>query len=437
MHERQFEIIGGSPSSAAVAAYGQLTSELELESHGGPNVEKPTAAMFRALLDAGPEIQTLLLRTSDYVFNHRRLYPGPVASLYRTSFVHLFATIYASKGLSFDDAKRIKAADWEEPLGFVVEELAKDNSEPIEIFYANMIARNASTPSRERSYSDELIAQLVSDRFGKGVRGLDYGCSLGIGAIQLLYKDQFPMEFQNVGAPTRGKQEDLTDRANVILARPKVFQQITGVDRGIFYSSELRRYDKTYREFALNGLRPSERNDPEYMNVINQLLRKVDKKKPEYNEEIDYDEQSGFEFFWGDFLKDEGLATFVQTHPDPFDVIMVNFVTQELSVEERYRMHGILVNLLSENGILIYNHQARIMPRRIARPAIENIVHYQTYATYPYRSKMHIFDNLNPRAGIQELMSYFDNRLRKLRLGMGRLVVNDEAVPIIDLVKNA
>lgn len=411
--------------------YNILIDEIEIQSYGGPNVELPTAAMFRALINSDEKVHKFLKEMSEWVLEKRHLDVGPAASLFRTSLIDFFSTYYESRGKEFFYSDLTNEDDWEEHMKILSEALENNDDQVMEILYSDLIFRNAPTPAKERSYTDELIGQLISERFPNGATGLDYGCSLGLGSLQLLYKEEYPMQFESV-ISDEPKKEDLTDKANSLLSRSKIFSTIVGMDQYPYYHNSKKRYDPAITRFALNGLRPSERNSTNYMDTLNALLNKKNMGSK------GYDENSPYSFFEGNLLNERDFSLFRENFSGTFDIIMANFVTQEVPPRERRLLHDKLCSLLSYNGVLIYNHQAYRTPGTVKKARIINIKHYKHYATKPYRSRMHVLDMLQVENGIQEIAHSYDNRLRRLMLKQsGKLVVNGNPEPVEDLVRNA
>ncbi len=239
------------------------------------------------------------------------------------------------------------------------------------------------------------------------------------------------MSFEKV-TDDEPEKEDLTDKANSILSRKRIFSRIVGMDQYAYYHNQKKHYDTAITRFSLNGLRPSERKDVNYMNTLQSLL---DKKNIGSE---GYDENSPYSFFEGNILDERDYYFLKEGFSGTFDIIMANFVTQEVPSWERRLLHDKLCSLLSDNGVLIYNHQAFIKPPTVKKARIVNIEHFKHYATKPYRSRMHVLDMLQEHNGIQEIAHSYDNRLRRLVLKQsGKLVVNGIPEPVDDLVRNA
>lgn len=407
--------------------YGQLMAELARQSKGGPGVEKQTAALFEAILDEA-ELQPVLAEAADHRIGKRDLKSAAAVSAIRSAFI----TYFRSAIPDFNDAERLKSEDWHEPLNTLKEDLKTMDSMAIGSFLMDVTHNETNTPVAERYFTDELIGQLTKDRFPGGIRGLDIGSSIMVGALQLIHKNDFPMRFQKVRGPGGPKKSDLTRKANAIVGREAVFKEIVCVDDALIYFNERGQYDSRIQDRAISCLRPSERNNPSYIARIKAL---TDTKQLGTST---YDKDSPVRFHPGNLLNPIELAFFKEQHPEPFDFIMVNYLTQELPPASQLKLHSVAVDLLSENGLLVYNHQAYIHPWNTPQPAsINNLHHYESFATTPFSSSMHLVDNLNPVKGIQEMMRYRDNRCQVVRLTAGRLVVNDMLVPIDDLVRHS
>ncbi|HSW85754.1 MAG TPA: hypothetical protein VLF79_04070 [Candidatus Saccharimonadales bacterium] len=426
-----YETSAQSGSSTKFASL-LLKSELISQTAGGPGVEPQTAAMFNYILNnGGPATNELVAMAASLTIQNRGVSRGAAASLFRTVIIDSLSTTYGDN--VFSDKDRTTVEDWQEPIDKLEQDLVSEHTDTFNKIETALIIFTAATPVRERYYNQELIAQLSRDRFPDGIRALDYGCSLFLGSLAIANKHLLPIEFENVSAevPGRKTDDDLTAQANLILAKESLFKQIVAVDTFPFYNEGRQGFDKWAAQFALHGLRPSERNNPAYMGEIKNLMNTKDRASSKY------DRNSIVKFQAADFLKREELVEFSEQYPDTFDLIMVNYVTQELNPQHRLKLHNLLCNLLSENGLLIYNHQAHI-DDSVEQPApIEAVQHYNTYATLPNRSRMHVVDRLLHPSWVQEAMSYYDNRCRIVRLGAGKLVVNGEAELIADLVRQS
>jgi hypothetical protein len=277
----------------------------------------------------------------------------------------------------------------------------------------------------------------VTDRFPDGERRLDVGSSIALGALQAWYKNEVPMKFARAGIEAVGKGSqtniDVKPNANAILSRPSNIREIVCVDKVPYYDEERQQWDEGYVGYALSGLRPSERNS-RYLDDAIALLDKKRKGKP------GYDENCGVKFHRADLLDIRDLSVFKDAHPEPFDFITVNYVTQELSFEEQIKLHEVLCGLLSYNGILIYVHQAAINPGHGNKGPVD-MVHIrpiERYATRPWQSNMHVQDNLHPdKKGLQHVMNFWDTRCKSVLFSpTGKLVVNGALEPVSDLVRN-
>lgn len=411
-----------------------LISEMSLQSQGGPNVEAPTAAMFMALLESDSiEIQNLVIDAADSAAR-RGIGYGPAVSGFRTSLIDFFRTKYEESGAEFSDEDLTKPEDWIDPIHLLHEDLTLAVSKAFDSIRSGITFREAATPVKERYASAAAVTQLVKERFPNGARGLSIGCSIMLGELQLKYSDEFPFSFESVTAPdgAKGQEIDLTDRANKLVGHPSVFSKVVGVDIFPVYNEYRQRYDADNAHFALSGWRPSERADPSYFKEANMLMAKKQTGAP------GYDPDCKVNFWQANLLESLDFAEFQEHNPEPFDVIVMNYVTQELRREDQVRLHEAASKLVSENGLIIYNHQAYIPPKHLKQPTpIQNVKHYKSYATMPYSSSMHIVDMMHPVRGLQEAMRYRDNRCQVVRLGVAKLMVNGALEPVSELFRNA
>lgn len=411
-----------------------LISEMSRQSQGGPNVETPTAAMFAALLESDSiEIQNLVIDAADSAAR-RGIGYGPAVSGFRTSLIDFFRTKYEESGAEFNDEQLVQPEDWADPMHLLHEDLTLAVSKAFDSIRAGITFREAATPVKERYASVAAVTQLVKERFPHGVRGLSIGCSIMLGELQLRYSDEFPFSFENVAAQegSNGAEIDLTEKANKLVGHAAIFKKVVGVDIFPIYDEARQRYDEDNAHFALSGWRPSERANPSYFRDARALMAKKQKGAP------GYDPSPSVIFQQANLLDRDDFADFKDRFPEPFDVIMMNYVTQELPLADQVRLHEAASQLVSENGLLIYNHQAYIPNKYQKQPTpIKNVRHYKSYATMPYSSSMHIVDMLHPVRGVQEAMRYRDNRCQVVRLGAAKLMVNGSLEPISELFKNA
>lgn len=409
----------------------KLIEELSLQSHGGPNVEPQTAAMFGALIqNTSPAIQSLLADAAEAAAL-RGIGNGPAVSGLRTTLIDYFRARTSEDGGDFSDANLYTVDDWKQPFDMLAEDLTSDHSMAVESVHAGLVFREAATPVKERYASVAAMTQLVRERFPQGVRALSIGCSIMVGELQLRYSDEFPMSFEKV---TYGKNrpKDLTEAANRLVQLPSLFNEVVGVDINALYYEDRQKYDTDTAHYALSGLRPSERSNPKYFNTVKALMSKMEKDK------TGFDPDSKVKFFQANLLDEAEKAAFSEKHPGKFDVIILNFMTQELPPEDQLRIHQVANDLTSDNGLIIYNHQAYIPSKYQTKPTdIKNVRHYKSYATLPYSSAMHIVDRLNPINGVQEAMKYHNNRCQRVRLGAAKLMINGTLESIADLIEHS
>jgi hypothetical protein len=434
----------GESLTDEATATGRLLHEIEIQAQGGPNVEPPTAAMFQAILleKDDPSIAYLLDGAASHALVRRGVSVGAATSALRTSFVDYFRAYYRQEfGEEFPDATLVSAEQWKPNIDLLKKDLLTDRSMAVSQLYSDITFREAATPIKERYFPPALIAHLVQERMtDQPWRVLDIGSSVPVGALQLRYQHDFPMSMHSVTElDARGAVAgDLTDRANDILSRPQLLGEIVCVDQYPVFNEKFQRFDEAYVEYALSGLRPSERSDHEYFNTLKAL---IDRKRKYYDGQTSssYDPDNGVTFHTGNLLHKHDLGTFKELFPEPFDLIIMNYVTQELATEQQIKLDRITDRLLSPEGIKIYNHQAYLVSTPQEHPApISDLRHWQSYATEPYRSNMHLRDNLHPVPGLQEPFNYLDNRCQTLRVSAyGKLVVNGELEPIADLIKNS
>lgn len=406
-----------------------LIGEMTLQAKGGPNVEDPTAAMFEAVLSErdDPHIRLLLEDAGESTIIRRGIKSAAAISALRTSLTSYFYARYEEQGQEFTDAHRTSREHWQEPFAALKDDLRNWESMAVGALHAGITYMTASTPVAERYYPAALLGQLTRDRHPQGKRVLDIGPSIGVGALQLMYSDEYSMAFDNVSIGS--SDEDVTKNVNEILSRTSPFREIVGVDTLKYYDEERQRFDQERARFSLSGLRPSERNNPAYYGRIKKLMEKKQKGAP------GYDPNCRVKFHQGNLLKAQDLDDFKQQFGEKFDLITVNYVTQEMPPQQQLKLHEVALELRSEDGLIVYIHQAHMRPGVTQPASIGNVKHYETYATLPWRSNMHVDDGLHPVTGVQEMMGFYDNRCRLARIGGGKLVVNGAVEPLSDLVK--
>ena len=427
-------------------AVEQVLEELEVQSAGGPAVEPETAAMLGAVVHHyrtetaldGPMHEFMHDFTVDNVLR-REIKPAAAVSLLLNLFVNYFTKFVIETCLTFSDAGISNPDDYNPHLETFKDDWVSEETVAIGGLKTGMTFRNASTSRHHRIVPVDLLAQLAADRFPDGALGLNNGCSIMLGDLFMHHKQEFADSFK-LGrvtyAPALGELgEDLTAKANALVARPAVIRHTIGVDSTPYYyeRGERSMYDRGNTEFALAGLRPSERNNPAYMAEVRSL---IGKKQPGSE---GYAADSKVTFHFGDLLDDADLAEFKEAHPDPLDFIVMTYLTQELSEANQARMHQIVNSLASDRALIVYIHQSFLIGGKPGAPRpYDWLIQYDDYATEPWRSVMHFTDKLNPhdREGVQEGMTFYDNSCQQVRLGRGQLVVNGKLVPIHDLVRN-
>ena len=409
-----------------------LRAELALQSHGGPNVEPPTAAMFGALLMSEHCAIKSLIDDAAERASARRITRGPAISALRTTLIDYFRLRSEANEETFSDASLLTPDDWTKPISMLAEDLQFAETDAVESIYAGLYFREAATPVKERYASIAAMTQLVSERFPAGARALSIGCSVMAGELQLLHSDEFPMSLQQVSLPDQARR-DVTPQVNQIVGRKMPFNQLVGVDINLLYDEAHQQYDRGNAHFALSGLRPSERNNPAYIGDLRLLMAKKQKGRPEYTPD------SGVIFHRANLIKPEELGEFNDQFPEPFDVIMMNFMTQELSPADQIRLHDVATQLVSDDGLIMYNHQAYIPPPLQNEPTdIGQVIHYSSYAITEYTSAMHYVDMLNPVRGVQEAMRFHDNRCQVARVNnLATLMVNGSLEPLSDLLAHS
>jgi hypothetical protein len=430
---------GHLPVSASYSGdgYQVLINELVTQCRPGPGVERPTAAMFNALLqyDDSLPVRSLLTEASAQMVR-RRIKPGAAASGLRATLVDYFRNRHLEDyGTEFSDAEFLHPQDWTASFIMLEDDVRTEKSMAASnLINVGLTFLDAATPVKERCLNVEEYSQLIAERFPNGARVLDYGSSVMAGPLFVMHKDKFmPTEFDQVTYQPLNSTKviDLTDKANTIRNRKTAISEFVCVDVFPVFDEVRKQYDQPFASHALSGLRPSERNNPTYFNELKAAMSLKQLGTAHY------DTDPKVTFKQANFLEEQDLNDFKDEFSKPFDIIVMNFVTQELAPEDQIRLHTIACSLLSDNGIILYNHQASIDGRVVQPSPIEAVRHYSSYASTPWLSNGHVFDSLHPIKGVQEMMNYYDNRCQRVRLGMGKLMVNGSLVPIGDLIQHA
>lgn len=416
----------------AVAA-DLLALEMRRQARGAEGVEPPTAAMFsRILQEQGYPLKPVLDEAAEFRIIRGGMKSSPAMSAVRSALIHHFR----QRIPDFSDAHRLSPEDWDEPVELLKEDLRRfdieGDSGRVGAFFFDLDVRPTATPIKSRYYLAELFAQLGgSERFPRGIRALDVGSSVMVGAQQLMSKDEFPMSFERVVIAPDDRDEyiDVTENAERLVARKSIFKEIVCVDSYPVYWETRGGYDTTLEEFAISCMRPSERSNKTYQDTVKALMAK-DKKASNIN------------FMWADLLTPSGLATFKEQYPEKFDMILVNYVTQELPPHDQRRLHHILGELLHKpgdgGGIILYVHPAYTHPVNVTQPVpIRNVRHYETHVK-PFRHSMHLVDNLYVPEGVQEVMSFRNNRCQDILVrASGGLMVRGTFQSIPDLLQDS
>jgi hypothetical protein len=431
-----------------------LIQKLREQSEGGPGVEPQTAAMFGAVIiaheaemhavdtDARP-ITELLNDTATEQIGVRNKNPAAAVTVLRTSLVHFFRRDSIEKNQpTFTDAKLWTPDHWQPGMDILSSALTENLSNAVTSLRANIIIRHGSTTVKERTAVLEMVAQLVGkNRFPAGMRGLDIGSGLMLSPIQHMNRGRFPLRMNYLGYREHGgRAQKLTKMVNTILQQETVFTEFVANDSAIIYHTHdhgsdrkiRKQYDRGSVEFAAAGFRPSERNDPHYMQMVQSMLDT--KQLGAWG----YDEHERVKFAWGNLLDDNELEDFIDEFAGTFDFISHSFLWQELSEDLQVKLHEVDKRLISPNGVIVHLHQAHLGEHGDGPAPKEAITSYTDYATKPNRSQLQIIDTANPHASdkVQRVATLRDNRCQVGTMGNATLWLNDEAVRFVDLIKD-
>ncbi len=394
-------------------------------------VEAPTAALMGRLaheMTQQSPLSDVLVGVAEARMNRDGMKSSPTVSAVRTATVHHGRMRIEN----FSDK------DWSKPenadrLVELINDDLENQATGIDVdslgtFLFDLDYRNTPTaPGGKRYTWAEFFAQLLGEsRFPYGIKALDVGPSIIVGAQQLMSKDKFPLRLEDVTVPSGGEEIDVTDVVRELLKRPSLFREIDCVDSEPVYWESRKEYDSTIGELAISAMRPiSERGDPAFVQEIRDLMA-IDK------------EASNISFMWADMLKASGRATFLERFRERYDMIIVNYVTQEMAWPDQRKLHHILCSLLRPpeegGGVLAYIHPAHIHPVNVTQPApIRNIRHYETHVG-PHRHRLHLTDNLYAPKKLQEIMSFEDNRCQRSRVYGGEVMLDGRLQSIPDLL---
>ena len=294
----------------------------------------------------------------------------------------------------------------------------------------NLKGKKVQTTIPERYSVPELIAQTVRERFPDGVDWLDVGSGIMEGARQIVYKDKYPMVFTKVSEHTsttpedtdQDKVDELTIKANRLLALPSLVNRFVCVDIQSVYQQSENRYDPGAVEWAKASLRPSEYMDKGFMMKFNGLLE---------------EEPDNIFFLQTDLLQESMRDTFLNAAPArSYDIISFVTMLHQLPIVSRLRMMHQAISMLKPNGLIIAQDFAYCAKPYAGHPiSPSGLRMYSDWFRTPYRYNTFVYDAAHQEKGFQMAFQSHDSRCRQIALGAGSLMVNGELQSVRKLIE--
>jgi len=403
-----------------------LFYELERQAQSPRGVDPQTAALYKALLaQRETSLTPVLIEAADFRIDRQGQTSSGAVGAVRSAL----ATYFSAVEPGFSDADRTTPEAWETPLKRLNDDLASLDGDEIGDFLYNLSFRPVATTLHYRALPPELMLQLVSERFPQGAKHLDVGSSGMITTRWQHRKQPGPLNFSEVYIPHDDNPSDtriiVTNKANAIVNRPSLLKESVCVDIVPVYHQDRQRYDGGFENWLKGCVRSSERNDAEFMAVLEALLQPDPTDK-------------NITFSLQDLTTARDQALFLEEQPELFDFITANNMIHQIQPTKRYGLLDFLTTRLSPNGLLIIDEFVYLHPANLKKPATFKNVRVYDHWHIPNRHRTLYYDNLNPVKCVQEALSFSDNsRVRKPRVESGTLITNDSAEPIADLIKNS
>jgi len=284
-------------------------------------------------------------------------------------------------------------------------EPAVSESERAERLWMNLVGDHVNTNPFTRAAPDELLMQVLTDRFPDGYTWLDIGSGMVEVPNQILAKDRYPFEpikmYRRLGrtAISAWKEApDLTQKANQLLNRPHRLKRVVAVDLINPYKS------MHNQNLARAALRPDELKNSHYMEKWDGLAK-------EHPDEL--------EFVEADFTNERDVRLFTKSiNSLKFDLITISTVQHQLSRKERMRMDMLALQQLADGGLLMKKDFIE------SRPSDPRANRFFKHWHLPGRYRAVVCDPANPSQGWQEIVRAMDSRCTDLAIGWGVLAVN-------------
>ncbi|MDB5168964.1 MAG: hypothetical protein JWO41_320 [Candidatus Saccharibacteria bacterium] len=314
--------------------------------------------------------------------------------------------------------------DWLKPIREVVT-LVKEPEPDItqggraERVQMNLVADSVDTSPFSRANPDEVLMQLVAERWPNGVRMLDCGAGMLTTVNQILQKNDHPMGPINVYDGTglgHSKSEwtvstKLTAGANYLLAQDHTIDWVLAVDLNEPY-----RKDHAYK-WARGLLRGSELDNPEFMKTYDALAAQPHPK-------LSYQRL--------DLTDEKDVETLrAKLDGERFELITMSTVLHQLSKHDRQTMIGAAREFLAPGGLLLIKDFAWVQSTN------PRTLYYYKHWHKRGRYRAFIYDPLFPNLGFQEYCRANDSRCKDLAIGAGHIAIKGELHKIEDLLFEA
>lgn len=345
-----------------------------------------------------------------------RIVDDEVLGVFRTSVIHTCRKLDPD----FSDTNRRTPADWQMPLEAFTGVVDKRRRDPLAAEAdTNLNVRKVTTTLLQRYVPTEVIVQCLRERFPKGIRMLEIGPGVMAGAKHLLNKELYPMETSSTIC--QDSDEDLTEKVNRLLSLPSLIKEAVCVDVEPIFNEDREMYDPGAVEWSISSLRPSERNDPSFLEKFYTILAVKDRR---------------IRFYYLNLLKQKHLVDFKDEQDNKFDVIVRNTNTHQLSAKHNKVMDAALMDLAGPNAVVIEQDFMYLNPGSQSGPVPFSARRIKKEWTEPFSYTTNIVDLAQEKIGFQKVFDFQDNsRCQHMRIHGGGLEINDQVWPIVDIIK--
>ena len=275
----------------------------------------------------------------------------------------------------------------------------------------NLLTRNVQSNIAERYKTVKLLAALYRDRFGDEPSHLDVGSSVLHGQLKLAFGHNTPGDALSFGDIKLSSQPELNHDSithEQVLHRERTINAL--VNKALH---------QTVRFGAMMGTDITNVDDPSTKRWVESCSFYPDElsditKRTEYSalEAVDpRHERVGF--VRADFSNEGDLEKLHSTAPaGGYDIITFFTIFYQISAQERQRMLDHAAGLLSDNGIIV----------------IQDAVDGNFSKDWNYTAT--IKDNARPDIDDQEILRWKTPRCNEARLGLGRLSLQGNTLPV-------